>query len=172
MSNCHVVDRYFEAVSHLGIKNDGHGLDYFIPEKDQVEMNWLPKSHQNGFVAYVIGTTGWTIILPFRKMGWLCDKINKPFILLGAKEEFEAGEKLEKSFNADSGSKEIDKGFEKLGKKTVIFNACGKFYLSQSASLVKQIQVVFGHDTGLTHIAAAFKKIIFSNWGGRYWFWC
>jgi len=69
MSNCHVVDRYFEAVSHLGIKNDGHGLDYFIPEKDQVEMNWLPKSHQNGFVAYVIGTTGWTIILPFRKMG-------------------------------------------------------------------------------------------------------
>ena len=166
MPNSHVVDRYFDAAAPIGIENDDQGLDYFIPEKDEVESEWLPKSHQNGYVAYVIGATGWTKILPFEKMVDLCDKINKPIILVGGKEDFEAGEKLEKFFNADSGSKEIDDGLDKLGKKTIIFNACGKFNLSQSASLVKQAQVVFGHDTGLTHIAAAFKKIIFSIWGG------
>lgn len=166
MPNCHVVDRYFDATAPLGIENDGKGLDYFISEKDEVEIEWLPETHWNGFVAYVIGATGWTKILPFEKMVELCDIINKPIVLVGGKEDFEAGDKLEQFFNADSGDKEISEGLKLLGKKTVIFNGCGKFNLSQSASLVKQAQVVFGHDTGLTHIAAAFKKTIFSIWGG------
>ena len=166
MPNCHVVDRYFEAASTLGIKNDGKGLDYFIPEKDQVELEWLPETHRNGYVAYVIGATGWTKILPYEKMIELCDKINKPIALVGGKEDFDAGERLEKFFNADAGGTEMEEGLKKLGKKAVIFNACGKFNLSQSASLVEQAQVVFGHDTGLTHIAAAFKKVTFSIWGG------
>ncbi len=166
MPNCHVVDRYFEAASPLSIKNDDKGLDYFIPEKDEVEMAWLPETHQKGYVAYVIGATGWTKILPFKKMVELCDRINRPILLVGGKEDFEAGDKLEKFFNADAGGPEMEAGLKELGKKTVIFNGCGKFNLSQSASLVRQAQVVFGHDTGLTHIAAAFKKTIFSIWGG------
>ncbi|MCG8310484.1 MAG: glycosyltransferase family 9 protein [Cytophagales bacterium] len=166
MPNCHVVDRYFEAASPLGIKNDDRGLDYFIPEKDEVESGWLPETHRNGYVAYVIGATGWTKILPFKKMVELCDKINKPIVLVGGKEDYEAGDKLEKFFNSDEGNKEFDDGLQKLGKKAVVFNGCGKFNLSQSASLVKGAHVVFGHDTGLTHIAAAFKKTVFSIWGG------
>jgi len=166
MPNCHVVDRYFEAASPLGIKNDDQGLDYFIPEKDEVELEWLPETHRKSYVAYVIGATGWTKILPFKKMVELCDKINQPIILVGGKEDFETGNKLEKFFNSDTGSEETDEGLIRLGKKTVIFNGCGKFNLSQSASLVKQAQVVFGHDTGLTHISAAFKKTIYSIWGG------
>lgn len=166
MPNCHVVDRYFEAASPLGITNDGMGLDYYIPEKDEVESEWLPETHRNGYVAYVIGATGYTKILPFNKMVELCDKINKPIILVGGKEDFEAGDKLEKFFNSKPDSHETAEGLHSLNKKTVIFNACGKFNLSQSAYLVKEAEVVFGHDTGLTHIAAAFKKTIFSIWGG------
>lgn len=164
MPNCHVVDRYFEAVTPLGVKNDDRGLDYFIPEKDEVERNWLPKTHQKEYVAFVIGATGWTKILPFTKMIELCDKINKPIVLVGGKEDMEAGDRLENFFN--SPKDEFSEGLRKLGKRTVIFNACGKFNLSQSASLVKEAQLVFGHDTGLTHIAAAFRKTIFSIWGG------
>lgn len=166
MPNCHVVDRYFEAAAPLGIKNDDQGLDYYIPEKDEVEKEWLPESHRNGYVAYVIGATGFTKILPFKKMVELCDKINKPIILVGGKEDIEAGDKLEQFFNAKPDSGEIAEKLLSLGKKTVIYNACGKFNLSQSAHLVKEAEVVFGHDTGLTHIAAAFKKTIFSIWGG------
>ena len=40
MPNCHVVDRYFEAAAPLGIKNDDEGLDYFISDKDEVEMSY------------------------------------------------------------------------------------------------------------------------------------
>jgi len=36
MPEVHIVDRYFEAVKELGIKNDFEGLDYFIPEKDKL----------------------------------------------------------------------------------------------------------------------------------------
>jgi ADP-heptose:LPS heptosyltransferase len=166
MPNCHVVDRYFEAAAPLGIVNDNEGLDYFIPEKDEVEIEWLPESFRKGYVAYVIGATGWTKILPFEKMVELCDRINKPIILVGGKEDIEAGDRLEKFFNSKASSPEVEAGLQLLGKKTIIFNACGKFNLSQSAWLVKNAEVVFGHDTGLTHIAAAFKLTIFSIWGG------
>lgn len=166
MPNCHVVDRYFDAAAPLGIKNDDRGLDYFIPEKDEIELDWLPKSHQKGYIAYVIGATGWTKILPFKKMIELCDKINKPIVLVGGKEDFETGEKLAEFFNLKPNDQTSEEDMKFLGKKTVIFNACGKFNLSQSASIVKHAELVFGHDTGLTHIAAAFKKMIFSIWGG------
>ncbi len=166
MPNCHVVDRYFDAAIPLSIKNDGKGLDYFIPEKDEVEIEWLPETHQSGYVAYVIGATGWTKILPFKKMIELCDKINKPIVLIGGKEDSNTGDKIEKFFNSPSENPDMELGLKKLQKKTIIFNACGKFNLSQSASLIKQSNLVFGHDTGLTHIAAAFNKIVFSIWGG------
>ena len=46
-----------------------------------------------------------------------------------------------------------------------IFNACGLFKLNESASLLQQSKLVITHDTGLMHIAAAFKKPIVSLWG-------
>ena len=46
-----------------------------------------------------------------------------------------------------------------------VYNACGRFSINQSASLVQQARVVITPDTGLMHIAAAFKKKIISVWG-------
>ncbi len=42
---------------------------------------------------------------------------------------------------------------------------CGVVTLGQSASLVRQAKIVITHDTGLMHIAAAFRKNIISIWG-------
>jgi ADP-heptose:LPS heptosyltransferase len=86
-------------------------------------------------------------------------------VLVGGKEDAETGERLERFFARSDKSAHMEDGLRKLNKKAVVFNACGKFNLSQSASLVKHSTVVFGHDTGLTHIAAAFKKTVFSIWG-------
>ena len=47
----------------------------------------------------------------------------------------------------------------------LIYNACGLFNLNQSASLLQRARVVFSHDTGLMHIAAALKKKVYSIWG-------
>ena len=46
-----------------------------------------------------------------------------------------------------------------------VFNGCGQFKLDESASLVQQANWIITHDTGLMHIAAAFKKRIVSVWG-------
>jgi len=165
LPNVHIVDRYLETAKPLGIKNDALGLDYFIPEKDEVPMEWLPATHRSGYVAYAIGAQHETKKLPLQRMIELCDKINKPIVLLGGKEDQENGEKIKSFFERNEGSKNFEKGLEELGKKTMIYNACGLYNLNQSASLLKSARYVFAHDTGLMHIAAALKKEVFSIWG-------
>ena len=148
MPPVHIVDRYLATVAPLGVRNDERGLDYFIPYRDEVERDWLPPTHRAGYVAYAIGGQHATKRLPVARMIELCRKINYPTILLGGKEDAEAGEEVRLA----------------LGD-ALIFNACGKCNLNQSASLVRQAEVVFTHDTGLMHVAAAFRKKVYSIWG-------
>lgn len=154
LPNIHIVDRCLAAVKPLGIKNDSLGLDYFIPTKDEVPMDWLPETHRHGYMAYAIGAQHYTKKLPVARMIELCQKINQPIILLGGKDDVENGERVKDYFDNTS----QDKG-------AVIYNACGKYNLNQSASLVKQAIMVYSHDTGLMHIAAALKKEVVSIWG-------
>jgi ADP-heptose:LPS heptosyltransferase len=166
LPNLHIVDRYMETIKPLGVKMDELGLDYFIPEKDEVELDWLPETHRREYVAFAIGGQHETKKLPFNRMIELCDRINKPVVLLGGKEDEEIGERIEAFFNKSPVDEETETKLQKgLNKKTIVFNGCGKFNLNQSASLVKQSRAVFTHDTGLMHIAAAFKKHVYSIWG-------
>ena len=152
----HIVERYLATVRSLGIKNDSLGLDYFIPEKDEIPADWLPATHQSGYVVYAIGGQHATKKLPVKRMIELCGKIKKPVILLGGKEDIQAGEEVRTFFDQQN---------SEGNTATVIYNACGKCNLNQSASLVRNASLVFTHDTGLMHIAAAFKKEVVSIWG-------
>lgn len=165
LPNIHIVDRYVATLKPLGLKMDSLGLDYFIPEKDEVELEWLPEPFQKQYVAFCIGGTWATKRLPLERMIELCDRINKPIVLLGGPEDQQTGAEIESFFQRKQGFDTYDEGLRELGKKALVYNACGKFNLNQSASLVKQASWVFTHDTGLMHIAAAFKKEIFSIWG-------
>ncbi|MFN3315760.1 MAG: glycosyltransferase family 9 protein [Raineya sp.] len=148
----HVADRYFEAAAHLGIKNDNKGLDFFIPERFRIAKNFFPTSHQNGFVAFVIGASYFTKRLPPEKIIEFCEKISLPIVLIGGKEDTQVAEIVEKHFTNT--------------RPDFIFNVCGKLNISQSADLVRQAEYVIGHDTGLTHIAACFQKKIYAIFGG------
>lgn len=161
----HIVDRYLAAAGSLGVKNDSLGLDYFIPEQDEVPLDWLPPEFRNGYVAYAIGAQHATKRLPLNRMIELCDRINRPIVLLGGKDDVENAEKIQAFFGRSPSSAPFEEGLRELNKKTIIYNACGKFNLNQSASLVRQCRYIFSHDTGLMHIAAAFRKEIFSIWG-------
>lgn len=165
LPNVHIVDRYMEAVAPLNVKKDMLGLDYFIPEKDEIEDDWLPKSHRTDFVAFAIGGQHETKKLTIDRIIELCDKINKPIVLLGGKEDVVNAEKIEAFFSRENESPDMAESLEVLGKKTTIYNACGKYSLNQSASILKRASYVFSHDTGLMHIAAALKKEIYSIWG-------
>ncbi|MBI4945520.1 MAG: glycosyltransferase family 9 protein [Bacteroidetes bacterium] len=148
LPNTHIVDRYFETVKSLGVKNDGKGLDYFIPAKDEVDIKTLSLEFQNGYIGFVIGAKYLTKQLPIEKIISICKKIDKPVILLGGKEDIEKGEIIKLQVASHK-----------------ILNACGRYNLNQSASLVKQAKKIITHDTGLMHISAAFKKEIVSVWG-------
>ena len=162
LPNIHIVERYFKTLQLLDVKNDDKGLDFFIPETDVVDLEWLPIEYQNGFSVLVIGGQHYTKKLPTIRLIELCDKINQPIILLGGKEDKLVGDEIENAFEINPYTAHLKKEFK---KKTIVFNACGKFNLNQSASLLQQSQIVYTHDTGLMHIAAAFKKDIYSIWG-------
>ena len=148
MPNQHVVDRYLNTVLKLGVKDDGLGLNFFIHPSDHVDINNLPATHHSGYVAYVIGGQYVTKRLPVWRMIELCQKIGGPVVLLGGDEDRQAGDQV----------------IEALGSE-LVYNACGLYNLSQSASLLGRARVVFSHDTGLMHIAAALKKKVYSIWG-------
>ncbi len=149
MPNTHIVDRYLKTVEHLSITNDNQGLDYFIPTTDQIEITTLPDAFSGGYVAIAIGAQHATKRLPETKLIELIHKISFPILLLGGKDDAPMAEKL---IAQASGSK-------------VIFNSCGLYNLNQSASLAQQSKYLYTHDTGLMHIASAFKKRIVSIWG-------
>ena len=165
LPNIHIVDRYMETVQSLGIKMDALGLDYFIPEKDEVPGEWLPEEFQKEYVVYAIGAQHATKKLPLNRMIELCDRINRPLILMGGKEDFETGEGIAQFFEKTPNNLRDEQTLLEMNKKTIIYNACGKFNINQSASIVKKSMCVFTHDTGMMHIAAAFKKEVFSIWG-------
>ncbi|MEI6899206.1 MAG: glycosyltransferase family 9 protein [Bacteroidota bacterium] len=142
----HIVDRYFEAVNKLGIQNDQQGLDYFIPPNDEVDRATLPFP-AGEYIAFVIGGKHNTKIFPQEKVTALCERLSSPVILLGGNEDRERADQIVKSSTAK------------------IFNGCGAYSLNQSASVVKNSKVVITNDTGLMHIAAAFRKPILSVWG-------
>lgn len=143
----HIVDRYFETVKKLGVINDGEGLDYFIPEKDEVQRSSLPDTHRRGYIAFTGGAKFGTKQLPPEKIVQIIGQVSLPVILLGGPDDTELGEFV----SARCGDK--------------VYNACGKYNLNQSASLIRQSEAVISHDTGLMHIAAAFRKKIYSVWG-------
>jgi heptosyltransferase-2 len=147
MPHLHIVDRYLDTVKSFGVKNDGAGLDYFIPAKDEIKKSDIPASHHAGYIGIVMGAGHNTKKYPAHKLKELCKKIDHPIILLGGKEDKKNGDEV-----ASVGPVKI-------------YNACGKFSVNESADIVRKSKLMITNDTGLMHIACAFKKPVISLWG-------
>lgn len=155
MPNVHIVDRYLKTIESFGVKNDDKGLDYFIPDKDQFEINlqgFGNHSNINGYSVYAIGGQHFTKKLPLPKMVQLCKTIKIPVVLVGGSEDFEKGEALINALRSDFWP-------------GLVINTCGKCNLNQSASIIQKAEIVYTHDTGMMHVAAALKKKVLSIWG-------
>jgi len=144
MPDIHIVDRYFEAVAGLGVENDGLGLDYFLPANAfPAIVSSLPEK----FVAFAIGGTFATKRYPSSLAAQFAALSPLPVVLLGGVSEKTDAEIIEK---AASGN---------------VVNLCGALSLSESAWILQNAELVVSNDTGMMHIAAAFKKPIVSLWG-------
>jgi ADP-heptose:LPS heptosyltransferase len=147
LPNIHIVDRYFETVKSLGVINDNAGLDYFIAEEEKVNTLSRLGVESGNYHALVAGGSYYTKQIPIHKLIEICTLSDKKIIVLGGKEDVVIGETLEKEFG------------------TKVFSACGKFSINQSASIIQQADKIITSDTGLMHIASAYKKDVFSLWG-------
>jgi ADP-heptose:LPS heptosyltransferase len=159
LPNTHIVDRYMATLKNIplgasgsittgrdSIFNDNEGLDYFIPQEDTVNMAQYVENSQP-YIAFVIGAAHATKRLPNEKIIEICNQIDYPILLIGGKEDAVNGDVI------------VAKA------KGNVQSLCGKLNLNQSASVVQHAHKVIAHDTGLMHIAAAFKKDIISIWG-------
>jgi len=146
MPELHVVDRYFETVSHLGVKPDGKSGDFFIEPGNEVvlsEWNLTDRS----YTAVAIGAQHETKCLPVHKIIELVNRIEGDVVLLGGPNDISKAEAVEQ------------------GSEKSLVNTVGKLSLQQSASMVRQAKHVITHDTGMMHIASCFGVPLSTVWG-------
>lgn len=144
----HIVHRYMATAEHLGVRYDGQGLDYFIPESEEVDVRgFAPGVMPGAYVAFAIGANHATKRMPEEKIADVCRRIPSAVLLLGGEAEQAAGARIA----ATAGPH--------------VHDLCGRLSLHQSASVLRQSARVATHDTGLMHIAAALRKPIVSLWG-------
>ena len=148
LPDLHMVDRNLATLKLFMEEQDKLGLDYFIPEAENVDLAKLSPEFTSGYMALALGAQHETKKLPLESLISLCEKLSFPIIILGGPEDKKTGEILVKA----------------LPGKTIL-NGCGAYSIHQSASLVQQSRVLITHDTGLMHIGAAFGKKIISIWG-------
>ena len=147
INDVHVVDRYFEAVEPLDVKNDGRGLEFYISESNMMQEPDLPEEFRNGFYAVVVGGSYNTKVIPTDKLVEIIEKLDEPVILLGGPGDMQRAKTV-----ADA-----------IGEN--VWNPVGMLNLEQSASIIKMSKAVLTSDTGMMHIAAAFNKPMVSVWG-------
>jgi len=147
MPKTHIVDRNLATVRTFGVVDDGKGLDHFISDEDEMPVEKLPEKFRESYVALVLAGTYPTKKMPVEKYRTLISGNDYPFILLGGKSEQAMAAKI---LDWNTGN---------------VLDFTGKLRINQSASLVRNAQLVISNDTGLMHISAAYHKKILSVWG-------
>lgn len=148
MPDTHIVNRYLAAVKRLGVVYDGAGLDYFAGSPDHDVAARLPENCRDGYVAIVIGGRYSTKIYPPELVAKMITLMKTPVLLMGGVEDHERGEIIKHEASYKN-----------------VYNACGCFSINESAALISKARLVITNDTGLMHIAAAYRKPVVSIWG-------
>lgn len=147
MPRVHIVDRYLATVAHLGVKNDGRGLELFIPTEREVELQLLPEPHRKGYTALAIGAAHATKRLPLHRLIELAGMVKGPIVLIGGAQDREVARSIVSA----------------VGGR--VFDATGRFDILGSASLIRRARTVIAHDSGAMHMACAFARPVMSIWG-------
>ncbi len=143
----HVVDRYFDAATPLGIQNDHHHGSIILPQTFDVSTFGLEAKN---YVAVAIGAQFATKITPTEVLVEILKDIQAPIVLLGGPTDVERAEAIEKALAPTD---------------IQLVNTVNQCKLMDSVELVRQAKVLLTHDTGLMHFGASFGTPIVSIWG-------
>ena len=147
MPDRHIVERYFDTLLPLHISNDQVGLEYYIPKGKELHYDQLPPQMHQPFIAFAIGAAHEGKKMSGAHIIEVCKSIQHPLVLIGGTEDRELGNAIKSECNNN------------------VYNSCGQWTLHQSADAVSKAEIVIAGDTGMMHIASAFKKKIISLWG-------
>lgn len=139
----HLVDRYFEAVAQLGVTNDGKGLRYHHGLTEYDVATLIPTER---YMTIVLGATYYTKRIPKEKIEILIKNTQLKVVLLGGNDVKSLAEELAAAYPH-------------------VINQAGKCTLNESAALVQNSVYCATGDTGLMHIAAAYKVPTMVFWG-------
>ncbi len=147
-----VAERYKEDLKELEINDDGRGNEIFLSQEDEDFANERLNSNVKT-IAVCFGATHFTKRYPTERFVELMDQITAKtdanVMLLGGNDEIDAANKI----------------LQTASSKHRIEDFTGKTTLLQSAALLKHADVVVTNDTGLMHMASAFKKPIIAIFG-------
>jgi ADP-heptose:LPS heptosyltransferase len=144
MPKTHIVDRYMDTLKAFGVHSDGQGLDYFIPQSEEVTLG---DELLHGYLCIAAGAAHIGKRIPTETLVDVCKTFHGKVVIVGGNDDIEVGNTLA-GIAPDR-----------------IFNEAGKRSIHASASIIRQSSVVLAGDTGMMHIAAAFKRPLVSVWG-------
>lgn len=132
--------QYFEVVRSLGVQYDGRGLNYFLGVADEIAPADIPLSHSAGYLALVVGESGYDKQVPLPLISAFCQRFTLPIILVNST-----------GASADAAAlARID--------PDRIYNACGKFTLNETADLLRRAKLVVSNENDLMQVAVAFNR--------------
>ncbi len=147
LPDVHIVDRYLKTLEVFSVSNDNKGLDYFIPPEEITDFSESISEFIKPYIVLVVGGGHYTKQIPVDKIQQIINSLNCSVVLLGGPEDVAKAGQL------------------KISEKKNINNLVGKLTVNQSAEVIRNSSLVVSADTGLMHIAAAFRKKIISVWG-------
>lgn len=142
----HIVERYMDTIQELDVELDTKGLDYFIPESVR-SANAFPIPVPSKYVLFALGGAHLGKRMTATQWSEIGIHLDKEIVLIGGKEDSSEAEAISTA----------------IGKPA--YNLCGKLSIHQSALLAEKAGAVLTGDTGMMHIASAFKAKIVSVWG-------
>lgn len=136
----HLVDRYFEATSELGIKNDGKGLEFHIDPS--IENSTKEKD----YLCIALGAAHQTKQIPISILSQICEQVKMKVYLLGGQGDAAKGKELASQFDH-------------------VHNVAGTCSLQQSAAILRDSKLLLTGDTGLMHMAVGLSIPTLVLWG-------
>lgn len=148
MPDLHIVDRYMDACRPFGFEDDGRGLDFFIPEEEQVPAATIDQRLAQDYIVWVVGAAHPGKRFSVEKSIRILSRIEGPIALIGGASEKADAERIS---SAVGGGRVVD--------------LCSQLTINGSANILSQATTVVSPDTGMMHIAAALGKRVVSIWG-------
>lgn len=155
-----VADRYIETARKLGVKNDGLGLEVFVPEENISTVNAIMDKYKLHRYDAVIGmapcarhfTKCWAPER-FIELGIQIMKLfNTKIFIFGSKDEQDYCGDIAQMINVQSGA-------------SIAESFAGKLTLLEITTALDNCSVIITNDSGIMHIAAARKRKVVAIFG-------